>query len=66
MSKVLIGRMPECGHIVAIDAHTDGKSRSQMAKQGFDIQTMEIEEAKNLFNQDIAVHISSCQKRKSS
>lgn len=56
---VLIGIMA-CGHCVAIDGDTSRKARAEMARCGYDIQTVEHEAGIKRFAADVEAHFRDC------
>lgn len=60
MSKALVGRMPECGHVVAIDLDASQKTRREYAKNGYDILSLPTEDALTLFKVEASQHMNTC------
>ena len=60
IEQALMGRMPSCGHVVALDVSATSKARREFAKRGYDTQTLPRAEAMVIFQRETALHREKC------
>lgn len=59
----LVGRMPSCGHVVAMDIADTAKGRAALAERGYAIEAVTFDRARDLLREEGFQHISVCKKR---
>jgi len=60
----ILGRMPQCGHIVAIDLDPSPKARRECARSGYDTLTLPTAEAIAKFQAEAHLHVETCMGKK--